>query len=78
MWAMFSTAPLFGGIGVSLDKKKCPPCLTLCLGFAEVACVTVYCQYHVASIVCEDGILLGGQVIKQLLSVAHGIFCGLR
>ncbi len=25
MWAMFSTTPLFGGIGVSLDKKKCPP-----------------------------------------------------
>ncbi len=25
MWAMFSTAQLFGGIGVSLDKKKCPP-----------------------------------------------------
>ena len=25
MCAMFSTAPLFGGIGVSLDRKKCPP-----------------------------------------------------
>ncbi len=25
MWAMFSTTPLFGGIGVSLDRKKCPP-----------------------------------------------------
>ncbi len=24
MWAMFSTALLFGGIGVSLDRKNCP------------------------------------------------------
>ena len=23
--AMFNTAPLFGGMGVSLDRKKCPP-----------------------------------------------------
>jgi hypothetical protein len=32
MWAMFSTAPLFGGIGVSLDKKKCPPARLRALG----------------------------------------------
>jgi len=30
MCAMFSTAPLFGGMVVSLDKKKCPPAL-LCV-----------------------------------------------
>ena len=27
MFAMFSTAPLFGGVVVSLDRKKCPPAL---------------------------------------------------
>ncbi len=32
MWAMFSTAPLFGGIGVLLDRKKCPPAQLLAFG----------------------------------------------
>ncbi len=32
MWAMFSNALLFGGIGVSLDKKKCPPAQLHALG----------------------------------------------
>ena len=27
IWAMFMTAPLFGGVLVSLDMKKCPPAL---------------------------------------------------
>jgi hypothetical protein len=32
MWAIFSTALLFGGIGVSLDKKKYPPAQLFALG----------------------------------------------
>ncbi len=32
MWAMFSAAQLFGGIGVSMDKKKCPPARLRALG----------------------------------------------
>jgi hypothetical protein len=32
MWAMFSTAPLFGGIGISLDRKKCLPAQLYALG----------------------------------------------
>ncbi len=32
MWEMFSTTPLFGGIGVSPDKKKCPPARRRALG----------------------------------------------
>ena len=27
IWAMVMTAPLFGGVSVSLDMKKCPPAL---------------------------------------------------
>ena len=27
IWDMFSTAPLFGGLSVSIDMKKCPPAL---------------------------------------------------
>ncbi len=32
MCAIFNTAPLFGGMGVSLDRKKCPPALLRALG----------------------------------------------
>ena len=32
MCAMFSTAPLLGGMVVSLDRKKCPPALLHALG----------------------------------------------
>ncbi len=32
MCAIFNTAPLFGGMVVSLDKKKCPPALLRALG----------------------------------------------
>ena len=42
MCAMFSTAPLFGGMAVSFDRKKCPPALLGALG-AQVACLAVYC-----------------------------------
>jgi len=35
MCAMFSTAPLFGGMVVSLDRKKCPPALLCALGLLK-------------------------------------------
>ena len=31
-WDSVRTAPLFGGIGLSLDMKKCPPTLLLAFG----------------------------------------------
>ncbi len=35
MCAMFSTAPLFGGMIVSFDRKKCPPALLHALGLLK-------------------------------------------
>ncbi len=35
MCAMFSTAPLFGGMAVSFDRKKCPPALLHALGLLK-------------------------------------------
>ncbi len=32
MWAMFKTAPLFAGMVVSLERKKCPPAQLHALG----------------------------------------------
>ncbi len=35
MCAIFSTVPLFGGMVVSLDRKKCPPALLCALGLLK-------------------------------------------
>ncbi len=35
MCAMFSTAPFFGGMVVSFDRKKCPPALLHALGLLK-------------------------------------------
>ena len=35
MCAMFNTAPLLGGMVVSLDRKKCPPALLRALGLLK-------------------------------------------
>ena len=75
MWAMFSTAPLLGGSGTSLDRKKCPPFPASRFGFAEVGCVTVSCEYHFARFVRDYYVWVACRVVQKLLGLDHCFFC---
>ena len=39
-------------------EKKVTACPAACFGLAEVTCVAVGGQYHVASVISEDGVFL--------------------
>ena len=43
-------------------------------GITEVAGVAMCSKYHVARIIREHGFFLCSQVIKEMLSLLHGLF----
>ncbi len=47
--------------------------------FAEIGCVAVDAEYHVAFGVREDGIGMGGHVVEKVMGSLHGVVggCGL-
>lgn len=44
--------------------------------FTEVACVAVDSQFHCTCVVGDDGVVLGGEIVKELFGLSHGIGCG--
>ena len=64
MCAMFSMAILVEGTPAPLDRKKRSPALLLSFVFTKIAGITVHGKFHITGMVCDDGSLLGCNVVK--------------
>jgi hypothetical protein len=53
-------------------------CTAAGIGFVEVSGVAVYGVNHVAFAICDDGRILGGDVVQELLHLRHCVGCRLR
>ena len=61
-------AVVVGDVG-AVGEKEMSSSATAGLGFAEVAGITVYSEFHVTGVVCDDGVVLGAEIVQQLLSL---------
>ena len=59
-----------GNFGI-VGEKEMASYTTACFWFAEIARVTVRCEFCFACIVCEYSFLLCRKVVQQLFGVFH-------
>jgi hypothetical protein len=52
-----------------------PTCLAAWFEFAEISHITVDDEYHGTAFVGDDGILVCGYIVKELLTASHGFLC---
>ena len=70
--------------GTIWGELKCKPeivvssCTAVGIGFVEVAGIAVYGVYHVAFAICDDGWILGCDVVQELLHSCHCVGSGLH
>ena len=57
-------------------EKEMPTSSAMCAGFAEITGIAVDGKDHVAGIVCENCIVLGGDVVKDLFRVMECVQSG--
>ena len=44
--------------------------------FGEVRCVGVHRQNHIAGVVCDDGVRVSCNIVKELVEILHCVLCG--
>ena len=59
-------------------EKEMPPSAAACPGLAEITGVAVYGEDHVAGIVGENCIVLGGNVTQELFRMLERVNSGFR
>jgi hypothetical protein len=68
-------AIFFGVCSVS-GKEKVSAGAAACFGFAQIGGVAVHDKHHVTPSVSDDGVLVCGGVVKELLALHHGVLGG--
>jgi hypothetical protein len=66
---------VFGVGGVS-GQEKVSANAAACFGFAQIEGVDVHNEHHVTPTVSDDGILVCGGIVKELLALRHGVLRG--
>ncbi len=68
-------AIVFGVGGVS-GQETVSAGVAACFGFTQIGGVAVHDEHHVTPPVSDDGILVCGGVVKELLALHHGVLGG--
>ncbi len=63
----------FGGVG---GQEKVSASAAACFGFAQIGGIAVHDEHHVTPPVSDDGVLVCGGVVKELLALRHGVLSG--
>jgi hypothetical protein len=64
------------GVGGVVGQEKVSAGAAACFGFAQIGGVAVHDEHHVTPSVSDDGVLVCGGVVKELLASHHGVLGG--
>jgi hypothetical protein len=64
------------GIGGVDGQEKVSAGAAACFEFAQIGGIAVHDKHHVTSSVSDDGVLVCGGVVKEVLALRHGVLGG--
>ncbi len=64
------------GVGNVGGQEKVSTGAAACFEFAQIGGIAVHDKHHVTPSVSDDGVLVCGSVVKELLALRHGVLGG--